>query len=198
MFRLFVICLLLIATHAAADEPNSPRLSAPKGWGSETIRLPPGFAPDMNLQGVEHIRFAPGMMKPDSNTFFCYAFVFELKPNPVLTQAVIKNEILKYYQGLCKSVMQGKTPEMAPEKFKLDLKRAGPAGDQTKNSANDFIGTLVWLEPFATKKAQTLNMEIRTWSKDGQNLMFVAVSPQDRDTAIWKQLRTIRSDYLKK
>src|SRR5882757_9459394 len=105
MFRLLPVGLLLSGLLWVADEPAPFKLSAPDGWGGETIELPPGFAPDMKLKGSEHIRFAPGMMKPGSDSFFCYAFVFELQAEPALTEAVLKDEFLKYYRGLCKAVL---------------------------------------------------------------------------------------------
>jgi hypothetical protein len=95
MLRIFVVSLLLSGTLSFADEPGSFKLAAPAGWGGETIELPPGFAPDMKLKGSEHIRFAPGMMNPASDSFFCYAFVFELQPQPVLTENIVKDEFLK-------------------------------------------------------------------------------------------------------
>ena len=61
-----------------------------------------------------------------------------------------------------------------------------------------YTGTLDWVEPFATKKPQKLNLEIRTWAKKDRNYIFVCVSPQARDAAIWKQLHKIRDDYVKK
>ena len=51
----------------AADEPSPAKLVAPAGWDGETIQLPPGFSPEMKLKGSEHIRFAPGMMDPESD-----------------------------------------------------------------------------------------------------------------------------------
>ena len=90
MLRIFAASLLVSTPFLlAADEPGSAKLAAPAGWGGETIQLPPGFAPDMKLKGSEHIRFAPGMMKPDSDSFFCYAFVFELRPKPLHIQHVL-------------------------------------------------------------------------------------------------------------
>lgn len=62
MVRLFTLTLLISGTFFVADEPDSEKLTAPKDWGGETIKLPPGFAPDMKLKGSEHIRFAPGMI----------------------------------------------------------------------------------------------------------------------------------------
>ena len=107
MLRIFAVSLLMSGSLLLADEPGSFKLAAPSGWGGETIQLPPGFAPDMKLKGSEHIRFAPGMMKPESDSFFSYAFVFELQPQPVLTDDVVKDEFLKYYRGLCREVLNG-------------------------------------------------------------------------------------------
>ena len=46
----------------------------PKGWGKESIDLPPKFAPDMDWRGAVELRFAPGMFKADAADFFSYAF----------------------------------------------------------------------------------------------------------------------------
>ncbi len=72
MLRLLIVSLLISVTIAVADERDSPKLAASDGWGGETIQLPPGFARDMKLKRLEHIRFAPGMMKAESESFFCY------------------------------------------------------------------------------------------------------------------------------
>ncbi len=203
MLRMFAVSLLMSGTLLLADKPNSPKLAAPEGWGGETIELPPGFAPDMKLKGSEHIRFAPGMMKPESDSFFSYAFVFELQSKPVLTEAVLKDEFLKYYRGLCQAVLNGKRPDIDPSEFTLELERAkSDAGSSSDENAADtptlYTGILDWVEPFATKKRQKLNLEMRTWARDDRNYIFVCVSPLARDAAIWKQLHAIRDGYLKK
>lgn len=197
-FSLVISGSLLVAAEPKSTEPKKAELAAPEGWGGETIALPPGFAPDMKLKGTEHIRFAPGMMKPAADSFFSYAFVFELEPLPALTEAVVKEEFLKYYRGLCKAVLGGKLPEVDPAKFTLELQLVKSDAEQAADKPAVYTGTLDWVEPFATKKAQKLNLEIQTWSKNDHNYIFVCVSPQARGTAIWKQLHTIRNDYLKK
>jgi hypothetical protein len=199
----FVMFGLLMSLLCVADEPAPFKLAAPKGWGGETIELPPRFAPDMKLKGSEHIRFAPGMMKPASDSFFTYAFVFELQPQPVLTETIIKDEFLKYYRGLCKAVLNGKLPDVDPSKFTLELKRIKPdarpsSDEEVAGAPAQYVGTLDWVEPFATKKPQTLNLEIWTWIRNDRNYVFACVSPQALDAAIWKQLHSIRDDYLKK
>jgi hypothetical protein len=200
MLRVFSVSLTIFGLMWAADEPARFKLAAPEGWSGETIKLPPGFAPDMKWKGEEHIRFAPGMMKPASDSFFSYAFVFELEAKPALTDAVVKEEFLKYYRGLCTAVLNGKLPDVDPSKFTLELERVKPDAKDEKSADAPirYTGTLDWVEPFATKKPQKLNLEIQTWSRDGHNYLFACVSPQARERAIWKQLRTIRDDYLKK
>ena len=157
----------------------------------------------MKLQGAEHIRFAPGMMNPESDSFFSYAFAFELEPKPLLTEAVISNEFLKYYRGLCQAVLNGKMPNVDPSEFTLKLRRVrSDAKRSPDEKAPDrlmlYTGTLDWVEPFATKKPQKLHLEIRTWARDDRNYVFACVSPQTRDAPIWKQLHTIRDSYRKK
>jgi hypothetical protein len=203
MIRIFVVSLLISGTLLFADEPGTLKLAAPDDWGGETIELPPGFAPDMKLKGSEYIRFAPGMMNPESESFFCYAFAFELQPQPVLTEDIVKEEFLKYYRGLCKAVLNGTLPEIDPSQFTLELQRVKsdaqvPPDQHLTDMPTQYIGTLDWIEPFATKKSQKLNLEIRTWASSDSNYIFVCVSPQARDASIWIQLHTIRDDYLKK
>ncbi len=203
MLRILVLGLLMSGTVLLADEPNTYKLAAPEGWSGETISLPPQFAPDMKLKGSEHIRFAPGMMKASSESFFSYAFVFELQPKPALTEAVIKEEFLTYYKGLCKAVLNGKGPDVDPSEFKIELQPVKAEGQRASEENNaktptQYVGTLNWVEPFATKKPQKLNLEIWTWTRNDQNYIFACVSPQARDAGIWKQLREIRDNYLKK
>ncbi len=203
MLRILVLGLLMSGTVLLADEPKTFKLAAPEGWSGETISLPPQFAPDMKLKGSEHIRFAPGMMKASSESFFSYAFVFELQPKPVLTEAVIKEEFLTYYKGLCKAVLKGEVPGVDPSEFKVELQPVKAEGQRASEENNaktptQYVGTLNWVEPFATKKPQKLNLEIWTWTRNDQNYIFACVSPQARDAGIWKQLREIRDNYLKK
>jgi len=202
MLRFLAISLLMSGQLWAADAPAPFKLAAPAEWCGETIKLPPGFAPDMKLSGLEHIRFAPGMMKPASDSFFSYAFVFELEPMLALTDSVIEVEFLKYYRGLCKTVLKGKLPEVDTSEFKMTLKRdtsaAKPSPDKvTAETPTQYTATLDWVEPFATKKPQKLNLEIWTWTKNDRNYVFACVSPQAMNSPIWQQLRTIRADFLK-
>lgn len=198
MSQWFAACCLLYPSLSAADETFLSKLPAPNDWGGETIRLPPAFAADMSVKGVEYIRFAPGMMDPQSDSFFCYAFAFELGLKPELTETILKDEFLKYYRGLCKAVLDGKSPEVDAASFTMTLKKSPISVGAGADDPSDFVCSIRWVEPFATKKFQTLNLEIQTWNRDRRNYVFACVSPKARDTAIWKQLHQIRDGYLKR
>ena len=99
-------------------------------------------------------------------------------------------------------MLNGKVPDLDPSEFTLELQRvksdSKPTSDEKAVAAPTmYTGKLDWVEPFATKKRQKLNLEIRTWATNEHNYIFACVSPQPVDAAIWKQLHAIRDDYLK-
>ena len=87
---------------------------------------------------------------------------------------------------------KGKTVDV--EKFKLKIEEAKPAaaGDR---EVTGFTGTLDWVEPFVTQAQQRLNLEILSWRHGVQPVLFVAVSPQPGDHAIWTELRRLQKTF---
>lgn len=190
-FLKFVV-VTMVAIWIAPAGYGQYALKAPAGWTGETITLPPGFAADMSFRGVEHIRFAPGMFKPQAPDFFSYAFVFELKQKGRPDQKTIETEFLKYYRGLSKAVAGARLPDLDTSEFACQLKQLSQTGDDKSDS---YRGTISWLEPFQTLKNQTLHLEITVWSTPQNSLLFACVSPQSLKTPVWTELRKIRSGY---
>lgn len=180
MFLRFFLLLILSTSLYAQSDVTSIEIVTPKDWSKEVIQLPPSFAPDMKYKGTEDIRFAPGMFKPESKTFFTYVFLLSGKCEGGLTLENVSSELLKYYKGLGKAV-GGKRFKIDPENFKLDLKKTGKG----------FSGTLKWNEPFKTGKEQTLNLEIKTWDSKGKQFLFAMVSPAAKESEVWKTLKEI-------
>ena len=192
-------CVVSVGSSGLAEDADAIQIPVPKDWKGETIKLPPSFARDMKLKGVEHIRFAPGMFEPKSETFFSYVYVFRLEQKPALKAEVIKQEFLKYYRGLAVAVLKDSGVEIDPKKFTLEL---NPVKDDKKTGAkaselSEYTAELNWVEPFATRKPQKLRLEIQTWSAKKNNFMFICVSPKLKDSAIWKQMREIRAKFHK-
>jgi hypothetical protein len=196
----FIFVLLISSLSAVAALPLEKQqfvLKKPASkWFGERIALPPkGFAPDLRLKGIEEILFAPGMFKADQPDFFSYAFLFALEANPKLDTKVLEKELFTYYSGLSKARMGN--PQLDTSKFSVKVDPLEDKGVSPKSAINvrNYRAKVVWLEPFATKKMQTLYFELQTWQYKGSpyQYLFVCASPQKPGNPIWKTLRTIRA-----
>jgi hypothetical protein len=197
MLRLIVFLAVPCLAAAVAGEEKKPyQVPEPKGWGKETIELPPKFAPDMTWKGVEELRFAPGMFKADAADFFSYALLFWLPDGQKTDPKTVEKELLAYYRGLAKVVAESKKQKVDVSDFTLTIKDAKdktgkrPSGE----TYTAHVGELKWTEPFATGKPQTLRIEIHTWpsAKHKHNCVFICASPQPETAEVWKKLREIR------
>jgi hypothetical protein len=166
------------------EKISSIEIKAPKGWKSETIKLPAPFAKDMNFTGEEIIYFAPGMFTAQAKDFFTYVFLLSGKHKGTYDQKAVKLEILKYYRGLAKAV-GGPKANIDTTKFTLSMTPLDIKGTYT--------ATLNWVEPFKTKKPQKLNFKISTWDSNGKQFLFALVSPSKMDSEVWKSLKTIEA-----
>ncbi len=199
MFRSYLFIALLVPTVAPLQPDKEPpyQVPAPKGWAKETIALPPAFAPDMKWKGTEELRFAPSWMKSDGDTFFSYTLLLWLPDDQKIDAKTIEQELLTYYRGLAKAVLESKKQKADVSAFTLSVKDAPekPAKRPGGESVTGYIGELKWTEPFTTGKPQTLHLEIHIWQleKHKHNCLFICASPQPETAAVWKTMREIRA-----
>jgi hypothetical protein len=199
MQRLFFLGLMMAGfSLGAALPPHLQKFEIKKPtpeWAGERIKLPPSFAPKLGLKGIEEILFAPGWRKAEEKNFFTYVFLFALERKPELTGEVLRKELLAYYTGLSKNVMRN--PKLDTSKFTVKLEPVKENGVTPKEAMNvkSYRAEVVWLEPFTTKKMQTLHFELQTWQYKGSanQYLFVSASPQKPAAAIWKTMRGIRA-----
>lgn len=194
-----LLCALLLTQAAAGRQPKEPpyQVPAPKGWGKETIALPPEFAPDMKWKGSEELRFAPGMFKADAADFFSYALLFWLPDDQKTDAKTMEKELLAYYRGLATAVLKSKNQDVDVSTFTLTIKEAKekPGKRAGGEQVTAYTAELKWTEPFATGKPQTLRLEIHAWdsAKEKRHCVFVCASPQAETAEVWKTLREIRT-----
>lgn len=190
------LTLILAGICVAAQPENTPyQVPQPQGWGKESIPLPPGFAPKMTWKGAEELRFAPGWLRPDSDTFFSYGIFFWLPGEQKVDRATMEKEMLVYYQGLAGAVLRKKKQEVDLAAFSVALKDMPGERRTTGEATRRYAGELKWIEPFATGKAQTLTLEVETWycDKHKHRCVFICASPQPQDAAVWRTLRELRT-----
>ena len=193
MFRKYSCSVLLFALFAVAlseatvaEEPIRVEMETPKGWRTETLSLPTGFAKDMKLTGFEEVRFAPGMFRPDAEDFFTYCFVFCLPDQSPPNPKVLTEELLKYYRGLAVAVTRRSGIDVKSASFTLKI-------TPVKDSKTKSRAVMTWIEPFATRKPQTLNLEIESVIDSSVKgcLLKIAVSPKPHDGNVWKPMRKL-------
>lgn len=193
MFRNYTCSAILLALvfvglseAAVAEEPIRVEIDTPKGWRTETLSLPTGFAKDMKLTGFEEVRFAPGMFRPDAEDFFTYCFVFCLPNQTPPNQKVLTEELLKYYRGLAVAVTRRSGIDVKPASFTLKI-------TPVKDSKSKSRAVMMWIEPFATRKPQTLNLEIESVLDSSIKgcVLKIAVSPKPHDEDVWMPMRKL-------
>lgn len=185
--------------NARAAEPAFHFETGPPAWRGERITLPPGFSPDLGWNGIEEIRFAPGMFEAEAPDFFSYILVFHLAPDSDVSEAGLKRELLVYYRGLANAVMAGKEKTVDPTGFAITLTKADGtalAAPDAAPKAEGWTGTLDWIEPFATEKPQKLHLEVHVWKEGDHSVVLSCVSPVDPASEIaWPALRAIRKSF---
>lgn len=195
------VLFVTVASVPAQEQAAEPQFIFETGvppWKGERLELPPGFALDLGWNGVEHIRFAPGMFDPEAPDFFSYVIAFLLSADGEVSEGALREELLTYYRGLSKAVMRGKGLTVNAEAFTISLEKAESPGSVPASAQEvvTYTAILEWTEPFATQEAQTLYLEIFVWPHGDRPVVLSAVSPVARDQEIpWKQLREICSKF---
>ncbi|WP_444924878.1 hypothetical protein ACJJH9_08000 [Microbulbifer sp. DLAB2-AF] len=176
-----VVCVTLLFSPLLFAEELSTYSEFPKDSKTEVIPFPIEFASDITLNGIEELVFLPGMYKQEKEDFFSYAFSWTHKPvkNQVFGQFEIQDFIAAYYRGLYKAVTEGKEYEPAITMEWVDRK---------------YTGQIKWIEPFVTKKEQTLYFkgDQVNCKKTSELRWYFIVSPQNSSHPVWRELQSIK------
>ncbi|QBF83264.1 hypothetical protein EXU30_11565 [Shewanella maritima] len=179
-----LVCVASLAGTPAAANTLTAYQSLPNGWRTEVIPFPLDFAPNIELEGVEELVFAPGMYDATKQDFFSYAFVWAIKPQ-ALEQTRMHDELHRYYLGLYQAVSGQKQASTNSVKISFSV----------YESDNRYHGHIDWIEPFVTNKPQRVLFEahkLECRDKEETRWYFVA-SPQEKDHQIWQQLRGLKT-----
>lgn len=199
LFKRSFALVLAVAGGSAGADPVFHFDTGTPPWRGERLELPPGFARDLGWTGVEEIRFSPGMFEAGAPDFFSYILVFHLAPGSDVSESGLKRELLVYYRGLSAAVMGGKGKTVDTSGFSVALttsKDAAPDAPDAAPSAEAWTGTLDWIEPFATEKAQRLHLEVHVWKEGDHPVVLSLVSPTDPAGEVaWPALREIRKGF---
>lgn len=109
-------------------------------WGTETIPLPPGFAPELP-GGSEKLLFAPGWRDAESEEFWSYAFVMWI--NEPLPGAERLDEMFElYYDGLISAVAGERAAEWGGDPATIDVEAQGGGRFTARAQFPDAFGDM--------------------------------------------------------
>jgi hypothetical protein len=176
----FLVAALLWTPVLAAEGPPTHMAN---GWQRETIPFPLPFAPSIPYQGVEELRFAPGMFDGHSPELWTYGFVWAIKGSTVFTSERLNQDLQVYFEGLIRS--REKKADMRAIRVHAALKQI----PSSVPGRLKFSGPVESFDPFATHQPIHLNVvtEVVTCSH-GSSLVSFKISPQPSGHEVWTQL----------
>lgn len=186
-------------TEARAEAPphttsEANVLKTPADWRLERIPMPPGFARDIRLRGMEEIRFAPGMFDPRSPTYFTCLIGILAEGEPVIDAKALQDFLEQYYQGL--SVAVGKRKGIKPDlaQMRATVKAGPPAPVATESYQAD----MVFFDSFSDGRKITLHIEatVVPLHATKQTGLLLLVSPSASGSDAWKSLETHGAEAL--
>jgi hypothetical protein len=200
--RLALVCVAAVAAGCQTAPQPAPKQplpfdwSTPSGWRSETIPFPLDFAENLPLTGLEELRFAPGMFKPEQPGYWSYAFVWWLEGKPALTAIELQDHLYNYFVGLTTAVGKDKNFVLQRSRFATQMQSAPAPESKSGHPVDAFVGTADLYDAFTTGQPIHLNLDVWVWdcSHKDHRVAVVLASPQASDTPIWNELRARRSE----
>jgi hypothetical protein len=168
-------------------------MPTPEGWRTETIAFPLDFAPELDYDGIEELRFAPGMFTEGSEDFWTYAFVWWVPSDTPFDSEILKADLEAYFLGLTKVVADAKGYDPGSPDIRVNVR-----GVQMGEKGNPvFEGTVDTYDPFVTRNMLELNLrvEVLTCGAEARKAIFFELSPQPESHTVWKSLEEIRDGF---
>lgn len=191
---LLLLCAAVAAPSTAQDPVEVPFfLPTPEGWRTETIPFPLEFAPDLEYEGLEELRFAPGMFQEGSSDFWSYAFVWWVPEGTGFETERLQKDLERYFQGLTTAVAEARDFDPGEPDYDVQL-------ELTESSTLDhpqWEGTAATYDVFVTRKPIQLDvrMDIIPCPLQGHVAAIFQLSPQPRDHSIWEVLESLHRDF---
>lgn len=180
MKSLLLILFLFLSNKSVFAQETKTILRAPDDWNSELIHFPLSFAPEIDFEGIEDIRFAPGWSDPQSEQFWTYHFTWYLTGRKSLTDQFLEETMRQYFDGLIKVVLKEEADQFSENGFQqttcLFIK--------TKEG---FKGKIRLFDAFFTRKVIVLNVKVleQICEESEKQLISFNLTPQSFDDPLW-------------
>ena len=193
-YTMLLIGLILIGLQSRAQDARPQMLTIPSDWNSEVLNFPLDFAPELEYQGLEELRFAPGMFDTTAPDYFTYMFAMELEGKHDFGIPQTKKFLAGYFRGLSSAVGEGKDIVVDTSLITVTVVRP----DIKTGKHEGYFVTVNFIDTFTGGRKVTLNMEaVVLYQKDGEKTYIQAlISPQPKYSATWKELYQYRKTLM--
>lgn len=174
-----LLLITMVHTFSFAQETESV-LSAPGNWKGEIIPFPINFAPDIDLVGIEDLKFAPSWRDSSSQEFWTYTFVWYVDIGPAMSESKLTEYFNYYYDGLMGIDYKNKADSTG-------LKQLDKTLCLFVKTEEGFTGKMRVYDNFFTKDYMTLNVKVKEsfCNSSNKQVIFCDISPQSFDHKVW-------------
>ncbi len=183
MKKLLLLPIVLLSFSPAYSQESKSEtvLTSPDTWGPEIFSFPLEFAPSIDYQGFEDIRFAPGWSDTTANDYFTYTFVWYLDGDPKLTTDKLTDHVKAYFGGLMSGTSGRDDLPVVTASF-------------TKRQNDTYAGFVDTYDAFFKKTDMTLHISVEsTYCKStGKYIVWFKLSPKPLEDSLWQMFDTVR------
>jgi len=169
------------------------QLAVPEGWSTERFALPPDFAKQLSVTGVEDLRFFPGWGDPKSEEHWSYAYLWWLDGKKEIDASFLQDNLKTLYTGLLnRNIKARKIPVEKIYPVVVKMKNVSTASGDTKT----FEGTVDMLD-YINQTPMILNIIVHEKSCADKNhaYLFFEVSPKPFTHPNWEKLNKLNADF---
>ena len=178
-----LLCFASCAADAPAPAPTEP--ISLEGWRSETLSLPPGFAPSLP-SGSESVLFAPGFFDSTTESHWSYAFTMWID-EPVPDAEQLDAMLEAYFDGLLGLVSRGAGRDVGSDSADVTVLSA---------DAEKFEAKIRLIDVFDSYESVDLRVRGTAESGDETILRFL-MSPQPYEHSVWASLAAASASLQK-
>ena len=189
-----VLCLATESPATAQETTDLPfYLPTPQGWRTETIPLPLDFAPELEYEGLEELRFSPGMFAEIEVDFWSYAFIWWVPEETHFDAERLRLDLESYFRGLMTAVAKAREFDPGEPEYVVELE----AVESSSSDHAQWQGTVSTYDAFTTRKPIKLGVriEIVPCPSQGHVAAFFQLSPQPIHHRIWEVMAEMRSGF---
>lgn len=186
--KLMLLLIFISGTYSfshAQDEQSL--LSAPDDWLSERLAFPLSFAPSIELEGFEDLKFTPKWSDSTNQTFWTYTFVWYTKTEFPLSEENLSKSLDAYFDGL-----MGVDPKKTAEPNKPNATLSVFIKNQ-----EGYKGRIRVHDSFFTKKEMILHVKVRELpcSNAKEQYILFQLSSKDFEHKTWKVFENVHFNH---